>query len=277
MTPCYNVPAPLVDLFKDHTIVIRSDEPSELVEALARVNRDQLRYVELTSLNGDPNVLWELDQPVPLSLVVDDTAFRFSSLYKFAHGPIKKFPIRATVPATSGFGKIVKLASSLEFSVKIETTQPPAELVEELIKIFDHYLHNPTVSQPIEFFHSIMNSFFRGNPATIWEIQEEDPSAFQYVTDDGKTVLSRRLQTVEIRETDADFLDGLKSQLLMEGGECRNCSYFSWCLGYFKLPDRQYKCHNVRRLFGSMQESAEALTRDYQKCVELERSRNHGG
>jgi hypothetical protein len=276
MSPYFNVPVPLVDSFKDQTIIIRSHEPSELVEALAKVNRDHLRYMELTSLNGDPNVLWEIEQTVPLNLVVDGGAFKFSSLYKFARGPRKQHPIRVTVPASPSFGRVVKLAGSLGFPVKIEATQPSHEIVEELIKILEYYLHNPTVSQPIEFFHSILNSLFRGNSATIWEIQEEDPSISQYVTDEGNTVLSRRLQTVEIRETDGDFVDGLKSQLLMEGGECRNCSYFSWCLGYFKLPDRQYKCHNVRRLFGSMQEAAAALSRDYEKCMELEGSHNNG-
>ncbi len=209
-------------------------------------------------------------------MVIEDTAFRFSSLYKFARGPIRRFPIRVTVPATPGFSKIVKLATSLDFRVKIETTQPSPQIVEELVKIFDYYLHNPTVSQPIEFFHSLVNSFFRGESVTIWEIQEEDPSTFQYVTDEGDKVLSRRLQTVRIEETDADFLDGLKSHFLLGGDECGSCPHFSFCLGYFKLPDRQFECQSVIRLFQSIREAAVDLTRDYEKCVECERGHNNG-
>ncbi len=62
MSPCYNVPAPLIDSFQNQTVIIRSHDPSELVEALGRVDRDKLCYMELTSLNSEPNVFWELDR-----------------------------------------------------------------------------------------------------------------------------------------------------------------------------------------------------------------------
>jgi hypothetical protein len=269
MPQCYSIPASLVDSFPDHYLIIRSPDLSELVGCLSKVSRDRVCYVELTSLEGDPDIFLEIDAPLAFNLVLDGTPLKFSSLYKFTGRPQEKHPIRVTVPASPGFGKAVKLAVSLGFPVKIEATQPSPDLIKELMAILDYYLHNTTVSQPIEFFHSMLISFFRSDPVTIWQVQEEDPQIYQYITDNGKTVLSRRLQTIEIHDTDSNYLDNLKSELLLEQGECSTCPYFSRCLGYFKLPDRQFKCHDIRRLLGVIEEAASTLVSDYEKFRQL--------
>jgi hypothetical protein len=270
MPQCYNVPASLVDSFKDQNLIIRSRLSSELVEALSKVNPDRVWYLELTSLDDDPDIFSQLDRPMRLNLVVEEASPQFSSLYKFYGGGLERHPIRVTVMASPGFGKVVKLAGSLGFGVKIETTQPSVDLVREIMVILDYYLHNPTVSQPIEFFHSMLISFCNGVPITLWEFQEEDPSIVHYITDNGKAVLSRRLQTIKIPGTGSNYLDDLKQELLREGCECKACPFFSRCLGYFKVPDRQFGCHEIKMLLGAIGEAASSLASDYERMRQLE-------
>jgi hypothetical protein len=59
-----------------------------------------------------------------------------------------------------GFGNVVKLAVSLNCAVKIEGGQPDESLVAELQRLARFYLHQSTVSEPIEFFHSLFLAMY---------------------------------------------------------------------------------------------------------------------
>jgi hypothetical protein len=244
--PCYNIPVSLVDSFRNERVVIRSKNASELVESLAEVGQDQLVYLQLLSV-GDAATLSKLSEPVRLDLVMQAES-EFSCLYRFAE--LGKFhPIRVTVPLSLGCTRTVKLAVSLDFPVKLHVTRLDDMLVDELTGILEYYLHHRTASQPIDFFHSVLTAFYLNQAVTVWDIQEDNPSLFRYVTESGRIEFPRLLSTSYGPKDGTCFLDDYKMQLFLEQGDCSACLYFSICLGYFKIPDKNFDCKGVKKLF----------------------------
>jgi hypothetical protein len=191
-----------------------------------------------------------------------DPATEFPLLYKFAE-LLETHPVRATIPIAPGCGKAVKLASSLNYSVKLEMTEPPnASLIEEMAQALDSYLHRSTLSQPVEYFHSSFMSFFHGGPTTLWEIQEEDPARTRYVTDEGIETISRRFATADLRGDPVSFVAAFQAELLSEKRECYGCEFLDNCGGYFKWPHKEYDCEGVKRLFQTLKEAAGELKLD---------------
>ncbi len=259
VTRCYNIPASLVNSFRDKKVVVRSKNAAELVDSLAEVARDQLIYLQLLSL-VDPAPLSKLSEPVQLDLVMQGDS-EFSHLYRFAELG-KSHPIRVTVPLSQGCARTVKLAISLDFRVKLRLTLLDDTLVDELTGILEYYLHHRTASQPIEFFHSVLMAFYLKQVVTVWDIQEENPSRFRYVSESGRIEFPRPLLT-DYGPADGNcFLDDYKMQLFLEQGDCSACLYFSVCLGYFKIPDKNFDCRGVKKLFQMIKDA----------CTELENS-----
>jgi hypothetical protein len=229
------------------------------MERLAGEDLEKLSYIQILDLRSDfrPLMLWE--ESIPLDVVVKDPEADLPLLYELSP-LLAKSPVRVTIPVTPGFSKAVKLATSLSFQVKLEVMQPNASLIEELFEITRMYLHQTTVSEPIEFLHSTFLSFFRGEPATVWVIQEEHPDLMRYVTDEGKEALSGRLGGLR-GEVSGIFKD-LNRLLVAEGGECFGCEFIENCSGYFKWPRREYPCDGMKAIFQTLKEAAEELRRD---------------
>jgi hypothetical protein len=256
VAPCYNVPASLVDSFRNEKVVIRSKNAAELVHSLAEVGQDRLVYLQLLSVE-DAATLLKLSEPVLLDLVMQADS-EFSYLYRFAE--LGKFhPIRVTVPLSPGCTRTVKLAISLDFPVKLHVTRLDDTLVDELTGILEYYLYHRTASQPIDFFHSVLTAFYLNQAVTVWDIQEENPSLFRYVTDSGRIEFPRPLLTTYGPDDGTCFLDDYKLQLLLEQGDCSACLYFSICLGYFKIPDKNFDCKGVKKLFQMIKDACTEL------------------
>jgi hypothetical protein len=137
------------------------------------------------------------------------------------------------------------------------------------------YLHQSTVSQPVEFIHSLFLGFYNRTSVRLWAIQEEDPDLFRYVTDLGEETLSQRFAGVELKYGVASFIKEFTTALLSEKQECGDCEFFENCAGYFKWPRRAYRCDGVKALFQTLQAAAEELRADlasFHPPVEEERS-----
>ena len=182
-------------------------------------------------------------------------------LYRYAP-LLAERPVRVSVPVAAGFSKVVKLALSLNFAVKLEVSQPEPALIEELLRVATLYLHQSTVSQPVEFIHSIFLGFYNRTPVTLWAIQEEDPALVRYVTDLGAETLSQRFAGVEFKYGVSSFIKEFTAALLSEKHECGDCAFFENCAGYFKWPRRAYRCDGVKTLFQTLQAAAEELRAD---------------
>jgi len=266
----YHIPVSLVPAYRGQRIIVRSHEPAELVKALPENDQENLVGVQLLSLTADADALADWGYAVPVELAMSHPETEFPLLYRHAK-LLDKHPIRVAILIVPGVSKAVKIATSLQFSVKLEVGQPDPPAVEELRAALDFYLHHASVSQPIEYFHSALLSFYHRDPVTLWDIQEEDPTSLRYVTDDGRETIARRLvsgsvgtvENVSSVPGDLDtFVTHLKTEVLAEGSECSQCEFFANCGGYFKWPCKEYSCDGVKTVFRALREAAGELQHD---------------
>jgi len=255
----YNIPAPLFGAYRGRRVIVRSHDPSELTDCISQLDPQDVLYAQLLSLDVDVTPLTNWEHSVPLDLVMRRPADEFPLLYRCST-LLDKHEIRATIPVTDGFADAVRLALALHYSVKLEVAQPDQEQIEELSKVLDLYLHRSTVSQPVEYFHSIFLSFFHQEPSSLWFIQEEDPEQIRFVSDDGAEQLSKRLNGLPFQHQSG--LRPGEQGLGDEKSECDDCEFFDRCGGYFKWPDKNYSCEGVKTLFGTLRVAAAELRSD---------------
>lgn len=254
-TLTYCVPASLIPGFHGQRIIVRSDDPAEIVAGLADPDPESISFVRLLSLERDMDCLMTWGYAIPVELVVSEISRDLPLLYRYAP-LLAVHPIRVSVPLVSGFGNVVKLAVSLNFAVKLEGGQPDETLMDEMQQIADLYLHQSMVSVPIEFFHSLFMVFYHREPLTLWTIQEEDPALVRYITDQGEERMPGCLIGMA---ADDDFFTFLQE---LQKGECTACEFLPHCQGYFKWPRRQYNCDGVKVLMRTLWTAAEELRAD---------------
>ena len=248
----YNIPAGRTEAYRAKRVILRSDSPREIAHVLRDWDLASVTYIQLTSLAAPVEELLCDLLPLPIDLVISDPA-EFPLLYGFA--PLRASrPVRVSMPIVADFSKAVRLAVSLGFTVKLEGAQPDDQATAELNDTLDYYLHQPTASQPIEFFHSLFLALYHQQPVTLWDIQEENPSYNRYVTDDGQETLAWRF-------SDPPFLPE-KRNLLADSLECARCDFRRSCAGYFKWPDRTYSCTGIRQLLRNLAQAVDEIKQD---------------
>ena len=261
MTICYQVPAALAEVYRGRQIIVRARETAELTAALANTDRNDVAYVQWLAMPAGLESLTCWRDPIPLDLKLARPAADYPLLYR-GTALLEHRPVRVSLPVVPGFGRAVRLAVSLQFAVKLELGQPDPALIGELRQVLDRYLHQTTVAQPIEYFHSSLLALVHQCPASLWAIQEEDPAAFRHVTDAGEETLPGRLAGVSAPGDPSVFLTTWREELLKTQGECADCLFFDPCGGYFKWPDRAYRCAGVKTLFRTLHEAAAELRQD---------------
>jgi hypothetical protein len=268
----YNVPFELVSSPNYGEVIVRSSDPGELLECSKKLPPEKLAGIQLMSLRGDVGALWDIDRTVPVELVLSDIQQDFPLLYKF-RGLKVSHPIWVEIPASPGLGKASRVAAALGFGVSFQATQPHPDVVAEMAAVLDFFLHNSTVTAPIEFFSGLLAAFLHDRATTIWRIQNEDPQMHRYVTESGDLLLSKRLPGLLLPEKNESFLQDLKMDLLSEMGECSACEFFAHCSGYFKLPERNYSCKDIKELLNVLKDASAELGRDLGKYLDSEHRR----
>ena len=266
----YDIPVHLVAAYSGRPMIVRSESPAELVSALGEKELENLVGVRLLSLAADvdPLAAWGYSIPVELAMRQPETEFSF--LYRHAK-LLDKHPVRVSIPVVNGFSKAIKVATALQFAVKLEINQPDPMAVEEARTVLDFYLHHSSVTQPVEFFHSALLAFYHHDPVTLWDIMEEDPARLRFVTDDCVETIARQHDDVNILKCDLDsFMSLFKEELLAGRGECCGCEFFNNCMGYFKWPRRGFSCVGVKKLLGAIKEAANELRQDLEALPEAE-------
>jgi hypothetical protein len=257
----YNIPATMIEAYRDRNLIVRSSDPSELLQRLALADLDRVACLQILGTGGAIDPLRRWRPSIPVDLVIQNPEADLPLLYRYSPLQTER-PVRVSVPVAAGFGKVAKLALSLNFAVKLEVSQPEPALIEELLRVVNLYLHQSTVSHPVEFIHSLFWGFYNRNPVRLWAIQEEDPSLFRYVTDQGVETLSRRFAGVALKVGVTSFIQEFTEELLSEKQECGDCPYFENCAGFFKWPQREYRCGGVKALFQTLKAAAEELRSD---------------
>lgn len=256
----YNIPVSLVEVYRGRKMIVRARDSSELVEALSESDFDNLLYVQLLSPDADVDALADWAFGAPVDVALSQPAAEFPKLYRYAK-LLDKHPVRISMSVAPGFSKAVKVATALNFAIKLELAQPAMEAMEELFDVLDFFLHHPSVAQPVEYFHSALLSFYGQQAVTMWAIQEEDPAQVRYVTDDGVETISPRFAGAASGDL-ASFVAGFQRALLIGGSECRECEFWERCGGYFKWPRREFDCGGVKAIFQILREAAGELRED---------------
>ena len=269
----YSVPLVQMDMFSNCDLVVRCDQPTALVEHGDTDDLERIAYVQLQSLPDDSDCLIHWAKGLAIDLVLYDPEADFAQLYRSAK-LADNHPVRVSLPVVAGFDKAVKLADSLGFSVKLDLAQPDAAMSDILARVLDAYLHQPTVSQPIEPFHSLLLAFCQDTPASLWAIQEEDPAQVRYIGADGQERLPGRLSVADPGADPAAFVARWSGALVAENAECSGCAFFNRCLGYFKWPDRDYDCAAVKGLLHTLRDAGETLQRDLAAARKMSRDRS---
>lgn len=260
-TLVYNIPGTEIDAYRGCNVIVRSSVPAEIVYCLSRADPTAIRFIQLLSPPADCMFLESSGEDLPVEIVLKDPASEYMQLYNFAR-LLDAHPVRVAVPVLPGFSKAAKLAVSLNFAVKLEVGQPDPPLIEELRSVLDLYLHRSNVRQPIEFFQTMLLSFYRSEPVSLWEVAEEDPALVRYITDDGEETISKRFAGANLAGGLTDFVSRYSEELLSEKRECHDCEFFNRCRGYFKWPDKTYNCDGVRKLFRTLESAANELKHD---------------
>ena len=260
-TVVYNIPVQLVPEYRGRAVLVRAQDLTELVQALPDGDLEKLVGVQLLSLTADVDALADWGYGVPVDLVMLSPATEFTLLYRHAK-LLDKHPVRVSIPALPELFKAVKVATALGFTVKLDVGQPDPAAVEAMQLVLDFYLHHTSVSQPVEFFHTSLLSFYHQAPTTLWDVQEEDPAEVRYVTDDGRVTIARRLVDTCVAGDLRSFVADLQQELLAQQGECGECEFFTHCGGYFKWPRKDYSCSGVKTLFRTLRDASETLRHD---------------
>jgi hypothetical protein len=255
----YNIPARIIEEYRGRRVIVRSNRASEIAACLSKEPVNELLYVQLLSLDCEVDQLIHWRESAPIDIVMQDPA-EFPKLYRYSD-LLENHPVRVSIPVAPGCYKAVKLAVSLNFAVKLVIAQPDHSLIEELAQVLDLYLHRPNVAQPVEYFHSTFLSFYQGVPNALWLVQEDDPAVIRYITDDGKDTVSPRLEGITLGADWGSVLVDYQRALLAQGGECKGCEFWDNCGGYFKWPEKQYRCDGVKSLFRSLKDGAAELQR----------------
>lgn len=246
----YDVPAGLAGAYRGKPVKLRTSDPGALLVSLDVKDLEFLVSIQVEDLDCDLAILQQSSNSVPLELLVTDPEVDCSKLYAFS-ALVESFPLRVSIPLCPGFDKAVRVAAALHFAIKLEPGQPEGTIVPELINILDYYLHGSGVTEPIEFFHSLLLACCHDHAINLWAVQEEDPLMFRHVDALGKESFPGRLAGCDTLPADP-----------AAHRDCRSCIYLGPCGGYFKWPDHDYDCGVIKDIFARIEGAAEHLRAD---------------
>ncbi|TVQ94171.1 MAG: hypothetical protein EA400_01595 [Chromatiaceae bacterium] len=249
--PVLIVPAALFARFSGQPTILSTSDPAAPPALFGTDPPADLSFIQLNGLTGDMAPLAHWGNGVPLDLVMSDPLAELPFLYRCAD-LLARHPVRITIAFRPGLGRAVKLALSLGFAVRLHGHQPTTEALAEARQALADYLHNPTVAQPVEPFHSLLISFLHATPVQLWSLLERDPARVREIDERGEPAPGQGPTSVA----------AFRAALLAAGGECCDCRYLSRCDGYFKWPRGDYACTGVKRLLGDIEAAASALQAD---------------
>lgn len=262
--PIYNIPVNLLNAYRERDVIVRVGNVADIIAEAGRISLKNMEAVELIGIPADIELLSQLDEHAEVDLVLQDGERELSRLNALRESGMEE-DIQIVVPVVPGFGETAKRACRLGYPVKLNIGALDLLDVEETLDLVNFYLHTPDLEEPLEFFHSFAQALFNEEALTMWDIMNENPAEIRYITDQGNEVLSRRLAHMPATGDMSDFLDRRKLQLLRERGECSQCRFFVNCNGYFKLPNPEFGCDGVKRIFGTLKEAVKKLQEDVDK------------
>lgn len=221
----------------------------------------EVQWLQVEGLLGEPEI-WAAAarqaSAVALDVVVSQPGSEFSSLYHLADVRNVR-DVRVTLPVVPGFSKALRLAAALQLPVRLLPGQPDDALVEELLGAVDFYLHDPSVEAPVEFFHSFLASHSGVPGSDLWMILEQDPDEYRRHDQQGALIYPEGALP---SPAPSGFVTRFEQTLADQGAECSGCRWQSFCRGYFKMPDPDYACAGIIRVFDALAKAAGEMATD---------------
>lgn len=259
-TVIVSVPVAMLAAQPAGPIILRTANPQALVSRVREEDVERIAYIQIADLAADlrPLVEWNCFLPVDVVVTCPDTAP--GHLYQLVD-LVRICPVRVSVPVSAGFLQVVRLAASLHCAVKLQTGQPDPPVVDELLAAFEFYLHGAGVTEPIEFFHTALMARFHGMRYSLWDIQEDNPAAWRFLTDEGSATAPGRLAHLAL--SDVLTADGeCHAAYLSAHPDCAQCPHRQPCGGYFKWPNPDYACNGVKEIFERIDSASDRLKDD---------------
>ena len=243
-----SLPVALFHPVPGQRVILRTADPAEPRRLLGLEVPGQVAFLQLTDLTQDPAPLADWCEGLAMDLVLADPAAELPLLYRWT-GSMVRHPVRVTIPLLPGLARAVKLAASLGFAVRLLGQQRAPAPVAELRQALDGYLHNPTVAQPVEPFHSLLLAFLNDSPVSLWSLLEQDPAELRVLDDHGEALPDQGPASVT----------AWCETLVAQGAECRGCPWLGSCGGYFKWPRISDDCAGIKPLFAELKAAADEL------------------
>lgn len=260
--PVYFVDPSQLPRYRERPVVVRAHDPVALRRAVDAVDPVDLRLVQWLNPAGSADALLRWRVGLPVELRIGDPAGDPGLLYELA-ALREDHPVRVALPVRAGFAAMARIALALRFAVRLEPGQPAPERVSELAALLDYYLRNPTVSTPLEFFHSLLGALLERRPLDLWQIQEEDPAQVRWVDGSGRLHPPGRLR----HEPAAITRTALREALAARYAGCPRCPHQARCAGYFQWPEPGHDCGGIRELLTQLEAAAAELAADLAGCA----------
>lgn len=232
--------------------VVRVRSEADLTH-LKTLPRQRVAWVEVPLELADREELNDFS----VDVLLDDPNAQASLLYGLAGKRDPELP-RLSIPSTHGVGDAAVIGMGLHYPIRIVPVQPTPAQVAELEVVLERYLRDGRATRAIEPFHSALATLLHGDGATLWDAVEHDPADYQ------------REPPLPGLES-PDSVNVRRDRLVADGAECAGCSLLPWCAGWFKWPDPDYNCADVRNLFGKVEQAAAELRADLGEAMEIAR------
>ncbi len=179
----------------------------------------------------------------------------------------------------SGLLSGIRIVTSAQAHVALDLddVRDPAELMA----VLNYYLHEPHLSVPVEFFHSLFSSCVQGEPVSLAEMYAEDPEKFLYVDDAGRITASARFaaagkffgglaEGLKVGE-DSPLLTEIrnrKKNLFVSRSVCASCEAFDLCGGYLRFVTNEFDCDPFIQVMQEIKERAAEMAEDVRRSTE---------
>ena len=247
----YNVPAALAAEYPGRKKIVRLRDDSDIKSLLHLSDFADVVCLQLpVNLKGAELLRSRKFALLPLDVIVTHPVEQFPLLHEFSQFS----SVRATIRILPGLSQAVRAAASLNFTVKLEHGHADHDAADEVLEVLDFYLHNPTVAQPIEYFHSVLMSLIHGNAISLWDIQEEELGRFRYITNGRQELFLGRFAKIDLTVETGTLVERFSRHFFSASGLCSECDFLPVCQGYFKCPDKAFDCAGHQAVFHTLRE-----------------------
>jgi radical SAM protein with 4Fe4S-binding SPASM domain len=270
-----SAPARLTGDIDADALIIRSSSCEELVTAQSRY-QDKVKAAELELRASDVSLLSSL--PVGFPLVLRLNPPQASVLYTSAW-LCDRFPIAVTMAIDAGLLSAVKIVTSAQahLAVDLDEVRDPGELMA----VLHYYLHEPHLSVPVEFFHTLFSACVEGERLSLADMYSEEPDRFLHVDDSGRVTASARFAAAgkyfgELAEglvvsQESPLLQEIrnrKKNLFLSRSACASCEVFDLCGGYLRFVTTEFDCSPFVEIMQEIKARAREMAEDIRRARE---------